>query len=96
MNKYILFAIIFLYLVVATLIADSLAVQTTTIVIEGTGTFTETSTLSGILDVISTFWKIVSFQIDLPFIVVLIFFYPATFIVVFMIVDVVKDLIPFT
>jgi hypothetical protein len=101
MNKYILLPIIFLYLIVITLLTDSLFITTTggvTDVINAPSLDGGvTNNISTILDFFKVFWRILTFRIDgVPFIITLIFFYPTTIMVVYMIVDIVKDLIPFT
>jgi hypothetical protein len=54
-------------------------------------------TRSGILSFLSTFFDILTFQLDgIPVLVNLLFFFPITVGVVFIIVEIVKDIIPFT
>lgn len=96
MNKYVLMGLIFLYLMIITLLADSLLISTSGDIIGGINAPSTAGGTSGILDLLGTFWKMISFQIDLPNIVLIIFVYPPVLIVVFMIIDVLKDLIPFT
>ena len=57
----------------------------------------EDESKQGILSILSTFWKLLTFRIDgLPNILVLLIFYPANLMAAYMLVDILKDLVPFT
>jgi hypothetical protein len=97
MNKYVLVAIIFLYLAIATMLADSLILSTSGNILGGMDTPNTVGGISGVIDLLGTFWKIVAFQIDgMPSIATILFFYPPTMMMTYMLIDVLKDLIPFT
>ena len=102
MNKYALFGLLILWLLVATyLIAIFNSYDPTTgvtvvgginAVAPGDGGF-----LSQIGNLLLVFWSIFSLQISgFPVIVIIILFDVPVFIVVYMFIDIIKDLIPFT
>ncbi|MEM0173084.1 MAG: hypothetical protein QXI16_01095 [Sulfolobaceae archaeon] len=96
MNKYTTLMVMFLFLIIVTLVADSVLITTSEDMLGGGIADAEKSS-SAIFSMISTYYKIITFQIpSMPFIVNAIVFYPLSFGIVFMIVDILKDLIPFT
>lgn len=78
-----------------TLVAGSISITYTQDITSGIATNAEAN-LSSIIGFIGTFFKILTFQLEgVPFWLNL-FFIPVTMIVIYMIVDVLKDLVPFT
>lgn len=91
-NKYLILGGIFIYLVIITLVADSLAITSSGIetpFLEETGGMAVTGYLT-------TFWNMISFNINLPPVVTLLFIYPPLLILLYMVIEIIKDLIPFT
>lgn len=96
MNKYTTLMVMFLFLIIVTLVADSVLITTSEDMLGG-GIADTGKSSAAIFSMISTYYKIITFQIpSMPFIVNAIVFYPLSFGIVFMIVDILKDLIPFT
>jgi len=96
MNKYITLMLIFLYLVIITITVGSIGMTTTTEIVGGIPTEQSASILS-IFGFIGTFFRILSFSIpEIPEWITFIFFYPVIMVLVYMIVDILKDLVPFT
>ncbi|MGD9679301.1 MAG: hypothetical protein AB7V16_13245 [Vulcanibacillus sp.] len=74
MSKGVQIVLIFVYMVLLTFLADSLAVTASTEFIEGVG-FVEPTV--SILSLLSTFWGLLSFHIDgIPFLITLFAVYP--------------------
>jgi len=96
MNKYMLLGLIFLYLIIVTLLAGSLNVGISGGLDAPLETEGARASVSSFLEFMGVFWRLMTFQINLPFTAVLIFFYPPLIIVIFMIADIIKDVIPFT
>lgn len=95
-NKYVLLMIMFVFLVIITLVADSVLLTTSEDLLSGVVVDT-TYTSSGIFTMIGTFFKIITFQLpQIPLVVNLLVFYPLSLGIIYMIVDILKDLIPFT
>lgn len=95
-NKYVLLMIMFVFLVIITLVADSVLLTTSEDLLGGAVVDT-TYTSSGIFTMIGTFFKIITFQLpQIPLVVNLLVFYPLSLGIIYMIVDILKDLIPFT
>jgi len=96
MNKFMTLMILILYLVLITIVAGSVAMTTTTDVIGGIPVNQEASILN-VFGFLGTFFRILTFQItELPMLVYVIFIYPPVIGILYMIIDVVKDIIPFT
>lgn len=85
------------FLITITVVADSLGVGTDdgfTVVIEDEPPSEEKTTVWSVVD---TFWRIITFQVDdFPPALNLIVFMPLTFGIVYIIADILKDLVPFT
>jgi len=95
MNKFMTLFIVVLFLVLATLVVDSLYLTVTTditsgiIADEGSGGFF--GIISSVGDMVAGFWKIMTFQVtDLPVAVNLVVFYPLTIMVFFMVIDLIR------
>jgi len=96
MNKYMFLMVLVVYLVMMTFVAGSLSMITSTDVIGTIGGNTDATALD-IFGFLGTFFKILTFQIEgLPALVTIIGFYPVSLAVLYMIMDIVKDIIPFT
>jgi len=99
MNKYVTFAFALLFLILVTYIVD--VIPDPTITVTG-GLDTELSsptefTSGGIGSMLGTFWNLMTFNVEgLPVIANLILFYPLAGMVLYMGIDIGKDLIPFT
>ena len=96
MNKYVLLLIMVFFLALITMTADSILVETSSDVI-GDVTATNETTISNILGMLGTFFKILTFQLEgFPAWLNLLVFYPLTMATIYMIVDIFKDLVPLT
>ena len=95
-TKYGLLMLMFVFLLTITLVADSVLLQTTEDLLGGG--IADTGKNSGaIFSMLSTYYKVITFQIPaMPFIITVIVFYPLSLGMIYMIVDILKDLIPFT
>ena len=95
-NKYIMFMIMLIYLIIMTITVGSIGMTTTTEIIGGIPTEQSASILS-VFGFLGTFFRILSFQIvGIPEWVTVIFFWPVTAVFAYLIIDVVKDIIPLT
>ena len=97
MNKYALFAIILVFFLAATYLVDITSVYSVENGISlGFSPFEE-SGISGLTEYVQTYMAIMTFSIDgLPAILSILIFYPLSGMLAFMIIDIIKDLIPFT
>lgn len=87
MSKYIIMAILFVYLSLITLIADSMAYTSGNIGVVVPGA-TETNPSS----FLTTFWDMLTFQIDLPSIMIIFLVYPAIIIILFIMLDIIIEI----
>lgn len=95
-NKYLLLMIMFLFLILITLVADSVLLTTSEDLLNGI-VVDEGNNTSSIFSMLDTFFKIITFQIpEVPFILNVLVFYPLSLGIVYMIIDILKDIIPFT
>lgn len=95
-NKYLLLMIMFLFLILITLVADSVLLTTSEDLLNGI-VVDEGNNTSSIFRMLDTFFKIITFQIpEVPFILNVLVFYPLSLGIVYMIIDILKDIIPFT
>jgi len=90
MNKFAQLLFIMVFLIIATLVVESLyltaSTDITTGIITGDGGF-----LSAIGSMVEGFWKIITFQVpDLPVFINLLVFYPLSIMVFFMVVDLIR------
>jgi len=100
MNKYITFGILVLFILFMTYVVDFASNYENTLdsvnpieELPGEGSPTSGSVIS----LITTFWKIATFQVEgLPALFTVLIFYPCNLIVLYMIIDILKDLVPFT
>ena len=96
MNKFMTLMIMVAFLFTVSYLATAIGFS-----VEGDITAPETAfeigSLTGIIDILRTFFNIMLFRIEgIPVIITLVVFYPITFGIVYMIADIVKDIIPFT
>jgi len=93
MNKYALFGLIIFIQVMFSTLAISIGMSAD----QGSITQPEFGTgLDGLFAILRNLWDFATFSIDnIPFMFVLIF-WVLNFIIIFMIADVIKDVIPFT
>lgn len=95
MNKYVLFMIMILFLVLMTFIADSLSITASVDLVDGVPTGADDS-IGGIFKLMGTFFKLLTFNLPgIPAAFNFVFI-PLTFGVIYMLIDIIKDLIPFT
>ncbi len=92
------FIIITVFMMVAlTLLADSITGISATTDIVGSPATNIDASASGILSFLRTFFDILTFNLEgIPNMVNLLFFFPISVGLIFIIVEVVKDIIPFT
>jgi len=96
MNKYSLLMVMFVFLVIVTLIAQDIELASATPDITNLTIDTAQESQS-IFNMIGVLFRVLTFQVSgIPTMVNLIVFYPLTIGTMAMIVDVLKDLIPFT
>ena len=96
MNKYVLFMVMVLFLLFMTFVADSLALTTSVNIGDNIPTGADDS-IAGVFRLMGTFFKILTFQLNgIPVVFNIFVFYPLTFGVIYMLIDIIKDLIPFT
>lgn len=87
MSKYIIMAILFVYLSLITLIADSMAYTSGNVgVVIPEGTEISPSSY------LTTFWDMLTFQIDLPSIMIIFLVYPAIIIILFIMIDIIIEI----
>lgn len=95
MNKYLTLAFFAFLTIVSTLIAHAIEVgYSDSLIVPG-----EPPDLAGedVGTMINTFWSMVTFRLEgVPLIINVVFFAPIGVAVIFMIVDVLKHMIPFT
>jgi hypothetical protein len=88
--------VMFVFLVIITLIAQDIELATSENILTGAVSDTGQNSAS-IFNMIGVLFRVITFQIPaIPLIINLIVFYPLTIGVIAMIVDVLKDLVPFT
>ena len=96
MNKYAFFMVLVILLLLITVTASSVSISASTDITTGLGTG-GTATVGSVLGMLSTFWKLLTFQlVGIPTLFNLLLFYPISFAVLYMAIDIIKDIIPFT
>jgi hypothetical protein len=96
MNKYGFFGLLVLFLLLMTYTASSIE-ATSTVDLASEIPTSSNDTIRGIFKLMGVFFRMLTFQIDgIPVLFGLFVFLPVTFIVIYMLVDIIKDLIPFT
>lgn len=96
MNKYVLFMVMSLFLIFITIVADSISITSTTDLLDNIPSNGDDS-IGSIFSFMGTFFKILTFQLSgIPVFFNIFVFIPLTFGVIYMLIDIIKDLIPFT
>lgn len=98
MNKYVLLMILVFIFLVMILISNSILLSTPIgqELLGGVGISEEYTSVS-IRTMMKSMFLLATFQIpSMPVVMNILMFYPVTFGIIYMIIDVVKDLIPFT
>ena len=96
MNKYVLFMVMILFLLFLTFVANSLSLSASENLINGIPSDASVS-IESIGRLFGTFFKILTFQLEgVPIYFNIFIFAPLTFGVIYMLIDIIKDLIPFT
>lgn len=96
MNKYVLFMVMTLFLIFITIVADSISITTTTDLLDNIPSDGD-ATVGSLFRFMETFFKILTFQLSgIPIFFNIFVFLPLTFGVIYMLLDIIKDLIPFT
>ena len=97
MNKYLLLGVLFFLLLFATYVVDLTDGYSTSSDPNQIVDSPEDSERVSVFSMISTFFDILTFKVEgLPAILNVLFFYPITIIIGAMVIDVLKDLVPFT
>lgn len=96
MNRFQFFMVLVIYLVVATILADATGLTTSAGLTDGVSNSTSIG-VGTILGYFRTFGRMLTFQVTgIPPLVNLIFFTGPTLVIIYILVDIIKDLIPFT
>lgn len=96
MNKFVTLMILVAFLFMVSYLATTLGFTVSDDITAIDQSF-ELGSLSGITQVLGTFFNIMLFRVEgIPTFITLVVFYPITFGVVYMIADIAKDIIPFT
>lgn len=96
MNKFVTLMIMVAFLFAISYLATSLGF-TVNQDITAIETGFEIGSVSGVTDVLGTFFNIMLFRVQgIPTFITVIVFYPITFGIIYMVADIAKDLIPFT
>lgn len=100
MNKYMSFGLIILWLLLATYLVEVFGLYDQGVTVSGAIDSIDASDqgfLAQISGMLKVFWDIFTFQVTgLPAIIVVIFFTAPAFVIMYMLMDVIKDLVPFT
>jgi hypothetical protein len=96
MNRAMTLIAIVFFIIFVTLLADSLGLATTTNIAGQLPQNIERNATS-VFSVLNTFFAILTFRlVGVPFVINLLLFVPITFGTVYLILEIVKDVIPFT
>lgn len=96
MNRFMLLMVMVFFLILITITANSLLPESAEMVTDGVEVG-RSNTFGAIFNMMKTFFKIVTFQIDeFPVILNITVFMPLTVGVIYIIIDILKDLVPFT
>lgn len=97
MSKYALFGSLVLYLVLVTFLIEASAVYSIENGLETTVSSTDSASALGVFNMLGVFFRLLIFNVSgFPVWASMIFIYPVVFVFWFMILDILKDLIPFT
>ena len=75
------------------MVADSLIIESENV---ADGFIVMGAESTSVIDLISTFWKLLTFQVTMPIMANVLLIYPAVIILIFMAIDILKDLVLFT
>jgi len=96
MNKFMTLMVMVAFLFTVSYLATSIGFSVAGDITAPEASF-EIGSLSGIIDILRTFFNIMLFRIEgIPIIITLVVFYPITFGIIYMLADIIKDIIPFT
>ena len=90
MTKYILLPVLFIYLTIVTLVASSVAITSS-----GVGTSIPAGNSLNVLDYLNIFWDMLTFNIEIPAILIILFIYPVVIIVIFLLIDILIEIFTF-
>lgn len=100
MSKYALFGVIILWLLLATYLVEVFGLYEAGLTVTGGVDVIDSGAeglLAQITGMLTIFWDVFTFQVvGLPDIVVVIFFTAPAIVIMYMLIDVLKDMIPFT
>jgi hypothetical protein len=97
MNRFTTLMVMVFFLVLLTVVTNSLAISTGEGFISGFEGEAPGEDKMSVFSVIQTFWKIITFRVEgFPVALNLLVFMPLTFGIVYIIADILKDLVPFT
>ena len=94
MNKYMFFMLLTAFLCFMVIMVHYAELQTYDI---DPGVVAPEISLFRIFDILGTFWRLMTFRVEIfPWFLTVFVFYPITFTFFYIIVDILKDLIPYT
>jgi hypothetical protein len=97
MNKYVTLGFITMFLILITYFVDITTAETVTGRIAQDINVDNTASVVSLLSMLKTFGNLATFSVEgLPVIINFILFYPLASALMYMLVDILKDLIPFT
>ena len=95
MNRGVLVGVIFLYFILIAYMGSILGV-TATDIIDCDLAFAEVGTDITVWSLLGTFFAMLSFNVDIPIVINLFLIYPPLIILIWQIVEILKDLVPLT
>ena len=100
MNKYVLFGLILTLMVLCTYVIDASEGLSSNVDLSDNVSVIddeEDVSIGGLLGLAGTFIRVITFQAEgIPAFITLLIFYPLTGMLIYMIIDIFKDLVPFT
>ena len=87
MTKYIMLPVLFIYLSIVTLVANSLAISSSDI-----GLAIPEGNSQTVGDYLGIFWDMLTFEIEIPSILIIIFIYPAIIVILFFLIEIFIEL----
>jgi len=97
MNKYAFFGLLILYLVIISFLVEASSAYVISDGLETSVQSADEATTSGVFSMVGIFARLLFFNVvGFPVWATMIFVYPVVFVFWFMIIDIIKDLIPFT
>ncbi|MGD9580345.1 MAG: hypothetical protein AB7V50_03160 [Vampirovibrionia bacterium] len=95
MNRGVLVGLIFIYFVLLAYMGSAMGISATD-VMAGDPSLSNISTDITVWSLLGTFFDMVSFQVTIPVVLNLFLVYPALVILIWQIIEILKDLVPFT